>query len=385
MTGTFDSKLARAGLCSDKAHGAIMPPLYLASNYEFSTFGQKPAYEYSRAGNPTRACFEDALAAAEGGRSAIATASGMAAIDLVLSLLSPDDVIIAPDDCYGGTCRLLNWRAQKGHFKVIFAPLHDTQKMQSLFAQNPKMVFIETPSNPLLRLTDLDAIIPAAHRAGAVCVVDNTFLSPAMQQPIKYGADIVLHSTTKLINGHADMVGGAVICASEETGTHLRWVANCTGCTGGAFDAWLALRGLRTLPLRARAQSQTALQIANALTGHTAVQNVYYPGLKTHPNHALAARQQSGFGQIVSFTLKGGQDAAQRFCAASDLFILAESLGGIESLVAHPATMTHAAMDAAALRKAGISPSLLRLSIGVESAQDLLTDLDSALDAAHET
>ncbi len=370
----------RAGIDRDTAYGAVTPPIVLSSNFSFAGFAQKREYDYTRSGNPTRDLLAEALADLEGGAGAVITATGMGAITLVLNaLLEPGDRLVVPHDAYGGSWRLCNALAKKGHFELITADLTDPRSLADALAQSPTLVLIETPSNPLLRITDLRFVIEAAHKAGARTVVDNTFLSPALQTPIAFGADIVLHSTTKYINGHSDVVGGAVIARDAETHQQLVWWANALGLTGSPFDSFLTLRGLRTLDARLRAHQENANAIAALLDAHPVVSKVYFPGLASHPGHAVAARQQKGFGAMLSVELDGGEDAVRAFVEGLRYFTLAESLGGVESLVAHPATMTHAAMTPEARAKAGISDGLLRLSVGIEATDDLLADLTAAL------
>jgi cystathionine gamma-synthase len=371
----------RAGLDSDPAHGAVMPPLHLSSNFSFEGFGRKRPYDYSRSGNPTRDLLGEALADLEGGAGAVVTASGMAALDLVFALVRPGQLIVAPHDCYGGTHRLLSRRAERGAFRVAFVDQGDHGALAQIMAREPALVLVETPSNPLLRVVDIAAIAAQAHAAGARLVVDNTFLSPALQLPIPLGADFVVHSTTKYINGHSDVVGGAVVAADPDDLADLADWANTAGLTGAPFDAYQTLRGLRTLSVRIERQSATAGVIAALLDRHPAVKQAYYPGLPDHPGHAIAARQQRGFGAMVSFELEDGEAEVRRLIEELRLFTLAESLGGVETLIAHPATMTHAAMDPQSRLRAGITTSLLRLSIGLENAEDLAGDLSSALDA----
>ena len=370
----------RAGIDRDTAYGAVTPPIVLSSNFSFAGFAQKREYDYTRSGNPTRDLLAEALAELEGGAGAVVTATGMGAITLVLNaLLEPGDRLVVPHDAYGGSWRLFNALAKKGHFELITADLTDPRSLADALAQSPKLVLIETPSNPLLRITDLRFVIEAAHKAGARAVVDNTFLSPALQTPIAFGADVVLHSTTKYINGHSDVVGGAVVARDAETHQQLVWWANALGLTGSPFDSFLTLRGLRTLDARLRAHQENANAIAALLDTHPAVSKVYFPGLPLHPGHAVAARQQKGFGAMLSLELEGGEEAVRAFVEGLRYFTLAESLGGVESLVAHPATMTHAAMTPEARAKAGISDGLLRLSVGIESTEDLVADLSRAL------
>ncbi|WP_427789413.1 cystathionine gamma-synthase [Brevundimonas diminuta] len=372
---------ARSGVDTDTAHGAVMPALYLSSNYSFAAFGQPRRYDYSRSGNPTRDVLAETLAELEGGAGAVITATGMAAVDLPLSLLEPGDLLIAPHDCYGGTHRLLTARAKKGHFRVAFVDQNDSAALDVALADGCRLVLVETPSNPLLRVTDIADVCRRAHAVGAKVVCDNTFLSPALQRPLELGADIVVHSTTKYINGHSDVVGGAVVAADPADHEKLAWWANCLGVTGSPFDAYQTLRGLRTLFTRIERQQATAGAVAAALEQHPAVKAVHYPGLTSHPGHVLASRQQSGPGAMLSFELDGGTEAVCQVIERLELFTLAESLGGVESLIAHPATMTHAAMTPEARATAGITDGLLRLSVGLEHQDDILAELIQALDA----
>ncbi|MGY1519494.1 O-succinylhomoserine (thiol)-lyase [Luteimonas sp. A482] len=373
----------RAGIDRDTAYGAVTPPIVLSSNFSFDGFGNKREYDYTRSGNPTRDLLGEALAELEGGAGGVVTATGMGAITLVLNaLLSPGDKLVVPHDAYGGSWRLFNALANKGHFELITADLTDPRSLAAALAQSPKLVLIETPSNPLLRVTDLRFVIEAAHRAGALTAVDNTFLSPALQTPIAFGADVVLHSTTKYINGHSDVVGGAVVASTRELHEQFAWWANALGITGSPFDSFLTLRGLRTLDARLRVHQENAQAIAQQLEAHPAVTRVHFPGLASHPGHALASRQQSGFGAMLSLELEGGVEAVRAFVDGLQHFTLAESLGGVESLVAHPASMTHAAMTAEARAAAGIPDGLLRLSVGIEACEDLQADLAAALERA---
>ncbi|WP_101924916.1 MULTISPECIES: O-succinylhomoserine (thiol)-lyase [Luteimonas] len=382
------TRAVRAGIDRDPAFGAVTPPLVLSSNFSFAGFGEKRQYDYTRSGNPTRDLLGDALAQLEGGAGGVITPTGMAAITLVLNaLLSPGDRLVVPHDAYGGSWRLFDALARKGHFELVTADLTDPRALADALAQSPRVVLIETPSNPLLRVTDLRFVIEAAHRAGALAIVDNTFLSPALQTPIAFGADVVVHSTTKYINGHSDVVGGAVIAKDPELHTQLAWWANALGITGAPFDSFLTLRGLRTLDARLRVHQENTAGIVALLDAHPAVATVHYPGLPSHPGHAVAARQQSGFGAMLSFELQVPDGVAQvdvvrAFVDGLQQFTLAESLGGVESLIAHPATMTHAAMSPAARAAAGISDGLLRLSVGIEALDDLQEDIAAALDRA---
>jgi len=369
------------GIASDEVYGTVTPPIYLSSTFAFSGFEKHRGYEYSRTANPGRDLLADTLAQLEGGAGAVVTSSGMAALDLVLSLAGRDDLVVAPHDCYGGTYRLLAARRDRGHFDVAFVDQSDAAALAAVFARKPALVLVETPSNPLMRVVDIRAIARRAKEAGTRVAVDNTFLSPALQTPIALGADLVVHSTTKYLNGHSDVVGGAVICASAADADALRNWANVTGAIGSPFDAYLTLRGVRTLFARIERQQANAAAIAEFLSGRSEVAAVHYPGLPSHPGHAVARAQQAGFGAMLSFDLAGGAESARRFVEAVRVFTLAESLGGVESLVAHPATMTHAGMGADARAAAGIGDGLLRLSVGLEAEADLIGDMDAALGA----
>jgi len=373
------TRAVRAGLESDAATGAVVPPLHLSSTYVFPEFGVKGRYDYSRSGNPTRDLLGEALNDLEGGRGAVITSSGMAAIALTGQLLPRQARIIAPHDCYGGTHRLFSAWRRRGDFVVDFVDFGDAAAVEAALERDFALCWIETPSNPLLRITDIQALAERVRAAGARSVVDNTFLSPALQNPLALGADLVVHSTTKYINGHSDVVGGAVIAASAEDAQQLAWWANASGVTGAAFDSFLTLRGLRSLHARMRIHETNAQALAAWLAAQPAVARLWYPGLETHPGHAIALRQQRGFGAIITLELRGGAGAVRRFLGALQLFSLAESLGGVESLVAHPATMTHAALDPQTLEAAGLAEGVLRLSIGIEALEDLRRDLEQAL------
>ncbi|WP_439541334.1 cystathionine gamma-synthase [Hyphomicrobium sp.] len=375
---------ARNGIASDTAFGAVVPPIYLSTTYSFEGFERARAHDYSRTSNPTRSLLAETLAELEGGQGAVVVSSGMAAVDLAFSQLRSHDLLVAPHDCYGGTHRLLSARRDLKHFDVMFADLGDPEQLDAAFAASPTMVLIETPSNPLMRVVDIRHITKRARESGAKVVVDNTFLSPALQRPLLLGAHYVVHSTTKYLNGHSDVVGGAVVCQDKADADVLAAWANMVGVTGSAFDSYLTIRGIRTLFPRVAQQQQTALAIAKYLEGCPAVAKVHYPGLPSHSGHAIAKAQQSGFGAMLSFELTGGIEPVRRFVEAVQVFTLAESLGGVESLVAHPATMTHAGMDADARRSAGITDGLLRISVGLEAESDLIEDLEGALDAAAE-
>ncbi len=376
------TRAVRAGIETDTQHGAVVPPLHLSTNYGFAALGEKRRYDYSRSGNPTRDLLGDALADLEHGAGAVVTASGMAAVALALELVPAGGLVVAAHDGYGGTWRLLDAWTRKGRFRVRFADLTDPAALTAALAERPALVWIETPSNPLLRITDIRHVAQAARGVGALSVVDNTFLSPALQQPLSLGADVVVHSTTKYINGHSDVVGGAVVAREAAVAEQLAWWGNCLGLTGAPFDSFLTLRGLRTLGARWRVHQENAARLACLLDDHAAVRRVFFPGLATHPQHALAARQQRGFGAMLSFELDGGEAVIRALLDGLRCFSLAESLGGVESLIAHPATMTHAAMTPEARRRAGIADGLLRVSVGIEDGDDLCRDLAAGLERA---
>ncbi|TMP63485.1 O-succinylhomoserine (thiol)-lyase [Pseudoalteromonas sp. S1610] len=366
----------RSGIEADKQHGAVVPPLYLSTTYSFADFDTKRQYDYGRSGNPNRDILAEALTELEGGAKGIITATGMAAVHLTTQLLNSDDTLVIPHDCYGGSYRLFTSLEKRGLLKLEVVDFTKSESLSQILAIKPKLIWIETPSNPILRLTDIKAVTDIAKQCGALVAADNTFLSPALQNPIKFGADIVVHSTTKYINGHSDVVGGAVIAATAELGEELAWWANNIGITGAPFDSYLTLRGLRTLNVRLRQHQENALAIAQYLENSPFVAQVYYPGLESHPQHALAKAQQFGFGAMVSFDIKGDINDAAAFLTRLNEFSLAESLGGVESLICHPATMTHAGMEATARAEAGVGDTLIRISVGIEDAKDLLADLD---------
>ncbi|CCQ10818.1 Cystathionine gamma-synthase [Pseudoalteromonas luteoviolacea B = ATCC 29581] len=370
----------RNGIEADKHHGAVVPPLYLSTTYSFADFNVKRDYDYGRSGNPNRDILADSLAQLEGGEKGIITATGMAAVHLVTQLLNHNDTLVIPHDCYGGSYRLFTSLAKRGLLKLKVVDLTKVDNYQAVIDAKPKIIWIETPSNPILRLTDIEAIVNVAKQCGALVAADNTFLSPGLQNPIQFGVDIVVHSTTKYINGHSDVVGGAVITRSKALGDELAWWANNIGITGAPFDSYLTLRGLRTLTVRLKQHQENALAIATYLESSPYVKKVYYPGLKSHPQHALAKKQQRGFGGMVSFDIQGGLQDSAAFLTSLSQFSLAESLGGVESLICHPATMTHAGMDAQARLDAGVGDTLIRISVGIEDVRDLLADLESAFE-----
>jgi cystathionine gamma-synthase len=376
------TRSVRAGLESDAQHGSVVPPIYLSTNFAFEGYRRPRRYDYTRSGNPTRDQLAGALADLEGGAGAVVTCTGLAAITLILATLPAGARVVAPYDCYGGTYRLLAALEKKGNLIVDFIDQSDAVALAAALARKPALVWIETPSNPLLRIVDIRAVADASHAAGALVAADNTFLSPVWQQPLALGADLVMHSTTKYLNGHSDVVGGAVIAATAEQTQNLAWWANAIGVTGAPFDSFMTLRGVRTLHARTRVHAENTAAVVQVLNEHAAVRQVYYPGLAGHPGHDLAKRQQSGFGAMLSFELNGGEEAVRAFLEGLQCFTLAESLGGVESLIAHPTSMTHAGMDEAARLHAGIGPGLLRVSVGIEDADDLVADLEAGLERA---
>ena len=381
MTDKADimTRAVRAGLESDAVTGAVVPPIHLSATYAFRGYGEKRTYDYSRSGNPTRDLLGAALADLEGGAGAVITGSGMAAVSLCTQILSAGARVVAPHDCYGGSYRLFEALNQRGDLQVDFVNFGDDAALRAALSRPAALLWVETPSNPLLRLTDIAAVSMLGKAAGALVAVDNTFLSPAWQQPLSFGADLVVHSTTKYINGHSDVVGGAVIAAQPQLHEQLSWWANCLGLTGAAFDSYMTLRGLRTLHARLAVHGRNALELAGWLVQQPQVARVHFPGLPTHPGYEIALRQQSGFGAIVTIELAGGIPAVKAFVKGLKYFSLAESLGGVESLVAHPASMTHSAMHESARCAAGLTDGLLRLSIGIEALEDLRADLAAGL------
>jgi len=374
------TRAIHAGQAPDPSTGAIMPPIYATSTYVQSSPGEHQGWEYSRSHNPTRKAYEDCIADLEGGAQGFAFASGMAAISTVLELLDTGDHVLAMDDLYGGSFRLFHRvRERSAGLKFTFEALNDMDALRAALRPETRMIWVETPTNPMLKLVDIEAVAAVAREHGALLVVDNTFASPMLQQPLSLGADIVIHSATKYLNGHSDMIGGIAVVREAELGEKLWFLLNSSGAIQGPFDSFLALRGLKTLHLRMQAHCHNAGAIARWLEADSRVQKVIYPGLEVHPQHTLAARQMRGFGGIVSFIPKGGFEAAKRTLERTVLFSLAESLGGVESLVNHPAIMTHASVPPENRERLGISDDLIRLSVGIEDLDDLLADLDRAL------
>ncbi len=374
------TRAVRAGIASETQYGAVVPPLHLSTNFTFADLGEPRAYDYTRSANPTRDQLGQTLAELEGGAGAVVTGSGMSAIHLVTRLLNPGDLLIAPHDCYGGTNRLFKALAEKDCIRVRFIDQTDPRALRQAFQEGSALLWVETPSNPLLRIVDIDAAARLCREHQTLLAVDNTFLSPGWQRPIALGADLVVHSTTKYLNGHSDVVGGAAIAKEESLAEQLSWWGNCLGLTGAPFDSYLTLRGVRTLHARLRLHQENAQAVVDALLEHDAVKKVHYPGLKDHPGHEIAKKQQSGFGAMVSFRIEGDLEGVKTFIGTLKHFSLAESLGGVESLVAHPATMTHKSMTPEAKARAGIDDDLIRLSVGIEDADDLTADLNRALD-----
>jgi cystathionine gamma-synthase len=376
------TRSVRAGLESDAQHGSVVPPIYLSTNFAFEKYRTPRKYDYTRSGNPTRDQLANALADLEGGAGAVVTCTGLSAITLILATLPSGARVIAPYDCYGGTYRLLAALHAQGNLVVDFIDQGDSAALHAALDQGARLVWIETPSNPLLRVVDIRAITEAAHAADALAVVDNTFLSPIWQQPLELGADMVMHSTTKYLNGHSDVVGGAVVSATKELHDNLVWWANAIGVTGAPFDSFMTLRGVRSLHARMRVHAENTAAVVDYLAKHAGVERVYYPGLPDHPGHDIARRQQSGFGAMLSFELHGGEPAVEAFLSGLECFTLAESLGGVESLISHPASMTHAGMEESARLRAGIGAGLLRVSVGIEDPADLVADLTAGLERA---
>ena len=386
MTKVFEPDLARrvatravhGGQVPDPLAGAIMPPIYQTSTYVQEALGKHKGYEYARTRNPTREALERNVAALEGGRHAFAFASGLAAVDAVIKLLSAGDHVVSGENVYGGTHRAMTHIWARLGLSFTFVDGGDADAIARAVTPRTKLIYAETPTNPMMRLCDLQATGEIAKQAGALFVVDNTFATPLFQRPIEFGADIVLHSTTKYLNGHSDMIGGMLVVAADDVAERVGFLQNSSGAVPGPFDCWLALRGIKTFPLRMRQHDANGRRIAQWLTTNPKVRQVYYPGLPSHPQHDLACRQMAGFGGMLSLEL-GDVERAKRFVQRTKIFALAESLGGVESLIGHPASMTHASVPPELRRKMGLTDSLVRLSVGIEDADDLIEDLDQAL------
>lgn len=375
----FETRAIHEGQEPDSSHGAVTVPIYLTSTFQQEEIGQPRGYEYGRTGNPTRTALETALAALEEGQYGLAFASGLAATTTVLSLLKNGDHLIAGDDLYGGTYRLLEKVVTNWGVTTTYADINDLDAFEAAIQPNTKLIWIETPTNPLLKIVDIQALAAISRKNNLILVVDNTFASPYFQRPLTLGADIVVHSTTKYLSGHSDIIGGAVITSDPYLYEPLKFYQNAIGAVPSPFDSWLVLRGLKTLAVRMREHEKNALFIAYFLANHPKIDRVYYPGLPSHPQHSLARQQMSGFGGMISIGLKGGLTEAKAFTSRLQLFLLAESLGGVESLVCYPSLMTHGAMPEKERLKRGITPALLRLSIGIENKNDLKQDLERAL------
>ncbi|HAG91687.1 MAG TPA: cystathionine gamma-synthase [Bdellovibrionales bacterium] len=375
----FETRAIHAGQSPDPTTGAIMTPVFLTSTYVQSSPGHHTGYEYSRTGNPTRTAYENCVANLEGGSFGFATSSGCAATLLVLHMLKSGDHVIASDDLYGGTFRLFDKVLRNNGIDFSFVDLSNPENLQSAIRPNTKLVWLETPTNPMLKLIDIEAISKQAKDKNLLVAVDNTFMSPYFQRPLEWGADVVVHSTTKYINGHSDIVGGIVVVERKDLAEKLAFLSNSMGPIASTFDSFMCMRSLKTLPLRMKAHQENAMAVAKFLEDHKKVARVIYPGLESHAQHSLAKKQMTGFGGMITFYLDGGLNEARSFLEKVKVFSLAESLGGVESLVEHPAIMTHASVPPENRKALGIDDSLVRLSVGVETLEDLLKDLDAAL------
>ncbi len=376
----FATKAIHVGQDPDPATGATIVPIYQTSTYTQEAPGRHKGYEYSRTGNPTRAALEECVASLEDGDHGLAFASGLAATTAVMSLLSPGDHVVAGDDLYGGTYRLFDKVLPRtGGLEFTYADTTDPGSVERALRPETKLLWIETPTNPMLTLSDIGQLSGMARERGAVVAVDNTFASPYFQRPLSLGADIVVHSTTKYMGGHSDVVGGAVVTSDEDSYERMKFYQNAAGGVPGPFDSWIVLRGLKTLAVRMRQHEENALAVAGFLQDHPEVDTVNYPGLPSHPQHELAKKQMSGFSGMVSFTLRGGAEAAYAAVQKTEVFHFAESLGGVESLITHPATMTHAAIPREQREARGVTDGLMRLSVGIEDKEDLIADLDRAI------
>ncbi|SEC63200.1 cystathionine gamma-synthase [Streptomyces sp. TLI_105] len=375
---SFETRAIHAGNTADPLTGAVVPPIYQVSTYkQDGVGGLRGGYEYSRSANPTRTALEENLAALEGGRRGLAFASGLAAEDCLLrALLAPGDHVVIPNDAYGGTFRLFAKVVQRWGVDFSVANTSDIESVRGAVNDRTKLIWVETPSNPLLGITDIEAVAGVARQAGVKLVVDNTFASPYLQQPLALGADVVVHSLTKYMGGHSDVVGGALVTADEALGEELAYHQNAMGAVAGPFDSWIVLRGIKTLAVRMDRHSENATKIAEMLTQHPKVTQVLYPGLPEHPGHEIAAKQMRSFGGMISFRVQGGEDAAVEVCNRAQLFTLGESLGGVESLIEHPGRMTHASVAGSLLE---VPADLVRISVGIENVDDLLADLRQAL------
>jgi cystathionine gamma-synthase len=375
----LQTQAIHTGVDKDTAFNSVITPIYATSTFRFEDVGVTKGYDYSRTANPTRRALEENVAALEGGLAARAVATGMAAVTAALHFLRTGDHVLCTNDCYGGTERILRTYREIFGFQVSYVNMANLTAVRNALQPNTRALWIETPSNPLLNVIDIQALSDIAHNHGALAIVDNTFLSPVFQRPFELGADIIIHSTTKYLNGHSDVVGGVIVVNAPERAERLQFLVNALGLGASPFDCWLVLRGIKTLVPRMRMHDENARAVAEALARHPNVRRVYYPGLPSHPGHDLARRQQKGFGGMVSFEVKGGLKEVNHVLRGVKIFALAESLGGVESLICHPATMTHASMTPALREEAGINERIIRLSVGIEDPRDLIEDLEAAL------
>jgi len=376
----FETIAIHAGDRPDAAFGAISVPIYQTSTFVFEDVGKTKGYDYSRTANPTRKVLEDTIAQLEGGKAGFAFATGMAAETTVMHLLKTGDHVISGDDVYGGTYRLFQDVMRAFGLEFTFLRLNDRERIEEAIKPNTRMLWLETPSNPLLNIVDIPMVVDIARRHKLLTVIDNTFATPYFLRPIKYGVDLVVHSTTKYLSGHCDVVGGAVVTTTDELTQRVQFLLNAMGTCASPFDCWLVLRGIETLPVRMKKHEENGIAVANFFKGHPAVKRVFYPGLDSHPGHEIAKRQMKGFGGVVSFEIKGGIEIVNTFLKRIKVFSLAESLGGVASFVEHPATMSHASMPEDYRRKVGITDELIRLSVGLENVDDLTEDLEQALE-----
>jgi cystathionine beta-lyase/cystathionine gamma-synthase len=376
----FETLAIHAGERPDKTFGAISVPIYQTSTFAFEDIGKTRGYDYSRTANPTRKVLEDTIAQLEGGKAGFAFATGMAAEATVIHLLKAGDHVISGDDVYGGTYRLFQDVMRDFGLEFTFLRMNDRRRIEEAIRPNTRMLWLETPSNPLLNIVDLEMVVDIAKQHNLMTVIDNTFATPYFLRPIGYGVDLVVHSTTKYLNGHCDVVGGAVVTTTDELSQRVQFLLNAMGTCASPFDCWLVLRGIETLPVRMKRHEENAIAVANYLKGHPAVEKVFFPGLESHPGHEIAKRQMKGFGGIVSFEVKGGIESVNTFLRRLKVFYLAESLGSVASLAEHPATMSHASMPKDYREKVGITDGLIRLSVGLENIDDLVEDLWQALE-----
>ncbi len=378
----FETKAVHTGVHKDQQYNSVITPIYPTSTFYWNDLETNSGYDYTRSGNPTRDALNQNLAALEGGVGCVTTSTGMSAVHCAMAIFSPGDHIVVPADVYGGTFRLFSQFLNEKGLKFTFVDMTDLDAVKAAVKPETRGIWIETPSNPMMKVIDLAAMVEIAKRQKALSICDNTFLSPYLQRPLEFGVDVVMHSTTKYINGHSDVVGGAVISKDKDVADRMAWICNALGLACSPFDAWLVLRGVKTLGCRLEAQQTNAMKIARFLASHPLVETVYYPGLESHPQHELAKSQQSGFGAMLSFDVKDGRPVAERVCMNSKLFDVAESLGGVESLISFPVTMSHASMSPEGRQAAGITEKTVRVSVGLEHADDLIDDLKQALEGS---